>query len=198
MLSHRKQTIEKYFEPLAKQLSEVNPNTLTLLGSISSLLFFVFIIKHLYIWALIAFTGNIFDLLDGMVARKYNKTTNYGGFLDSTLDRVSDFFLITAFSFATIVRWEITAPLLLFSFLTSYIRAQGGIRNGGNPNFAMGIGIIERPERLIFILITLIVYIIFPKIQITGMNIAEILFGLLTLLSFFTVIQRIIYASKKL
>jgi len=54
-------------------------------------------------------------MLDGMVARKYHKVTAYGGFLDSTMDRVADFLIITAFSFGGIVRWEIVAPLLLFA-----------------------------------------------------------------------------------
>ncbi len=198
MLSDKKPKIENYFEPLAKGLSRVNPNTLTLLGSIPSLLFFVFVIKHLYFWALIAFLGNILDIVDGMVARKYGKVTEFGGFLDSTMDRFSDFVTITAFSFGGIVRWEIVAPLLLFSFLTSYIRAQGGIRDKGNADFAIGTGIIERPERLALMFISFAVYLMFPGILINGLNIAELIFVLLTLLSFYTVVQRIMYAYKKL
>jgi archaetidylinositol phosphate synthase len=198
MLSHKKQLVEKFFEPIVKQLSEVNPNVLTLLGSIPSLLFFVAVFFHMYLWALIAFLGNLFDLIDGMVARKYDKTTKFGGFLDSTIDRVSDFLTITAFSFGGLVRWEITAPLLLFSFLTSYIRAQGGIRDAGNPNFAIGTGIIERPERLGLIFVSLVSYMLFPNLIIKGFNAAELVFGVLTLLSLYSVIQRIVYASKKL
>ncbi len=198
MLSHKKQTVEKFFEPLAKLLSGVSPNVLTLLGSIPSLLFFVFIISHNYIWALVAFAGNAFDLLDGMIARKYNKTTNFGGFLDSTVDRISDFLTITALSFGNLVRWEITAPLLLFSFLTSYIRAQGGIRDGGNANFAIGVGIIERPERLVILFLSLIAYVTFPSLLVDNLNIAELILLGLVLLSLATVIQRVIYSSKKL
>lgn len=152
----------------------------------------------MYIWALIAFVGTSFDLLDGAVARKYNKTTNFGGFLDSTLDRVSDFLIITAFSFGGLVRWEIVAPLILFSFLTSYIRAQGGIRDKGNPNFAQGIGIVERPERLGLIFISLITYLLFPNLLISNINILELIFLLITILSFYSVIQRMIYSYKKL
>src|SRR5579863_7156235 len=114
MLSAQKPTVEKYLAPLVKYLANVNPNTLTLIGSIPSLLFFIFLLYHWYLLAIIAFLGNGFDMLDGMVARKYHKVTKFGGFLDSTMDRVSDFLLITAFAFTGIVTWLIVAPLLLF------------------------------------------------------------------------------------
>ncbi len=144
MLSNQKPKIEKLFLPIASALSGINPNIITLLGSIPSLVFFVSVINGLYFIALVAFFGNLFDLIDGMIARKYNKVTAFGGFLDSTLDRVSDFFIITAFSFGAIVRWEIAVTLLFLSFLTSYTRAHGELRSNSKVNFA--IGLIERPE----------------------------------------------------
>src|SRR5579862_4764837 len=129
MLSRQKSTFEPYLAPFVKNLSKVSPNTLTLLGSIPPILFFVFILYHWYILALIALIGNGFDMLDGMVARKYHKVTNFGGFLDSTMDRVADFLIITVFAFTGIVRWEIVAPFLLFAYLTSYVRSRGELAN---------------------------------------------------------------------
>ncbi|HVF69882.1 MAG TPA: CDP-alcohol phosphatidyltransferase family protein [Xanthomonadales bacterium] len=198
MLSNKKPQIEKYLEPLAERLSSVSPNILTLLGSIPPLLFFVFVINRWYFLAIIAFLGTIFDTIDGMIARKYNKVTNFGGLLDSTMDRVSDFFIITAFSFGGIVRWEIVAPILLLSYLTSYIRAQGGVRSKGDANFASSIGIIERSERLGIIFIGFLSFIFFPNIIIQTLNLAECIFILLILLSLITVVQRMIYSSKNL
>jgi phosphatidylglycerophosphate synthase len=195
MLSSKKSTIEAYLHPVVNHLSHVNPNTLTLLGSIPSLLFFVFIVYHWYLVALIAFIGNGFDLIDGMVARKYHKITAFGGFLDSTIDRVADFLLITAFAFAGIVRWEIVAPLLLFAYLTSYIRSRGEL---AKPTVSFAMGLIERSERLVLIFIALILYIIFPTAQFVGLNIAEITFAFILLLSIYTVIQRVTYAYKNL
>ena len=77
MLSYKKASVEKYLEPFVGLFKNVNPNVLTLLGSIPSLLFFVFLIMHWYVLALIAFAGSIFDLMDGMIARKYNKVTAF-------------------------------------------------------------------------------------------------------------------------
>ena len=195
MLNALRPQIEKYLNPLVKYLANVSPNTLTLLGSIPPLLFFVFMIYHLYVLALIAFVGSFFDMIDGMVAKKYHKVTNFGGFLDSTMDRVADFLIITAFAFADIVTWEIVAPLLLFAYLTSYIRSRGEL---ANPTVSFAMGLIERSERLVLIFLTLLFYSLFPTANFSGFNIAEVSFLFIMLLSLFTVIQRITHAYKNL
>lgn len=195
MLSKFKKPVEKVLEPLIEPLSKLDPNVLTVLGSIPPLLFFIAIITGNYILALFAFVGNLFDLIDGMVARKYKKVTAFGGFLDSTLDRVGDFLLITPFAFAGIVGWEIVAPLLLFAFLTSYIRSRGEL---ANPSVSFAVGIIERTERLGIIFFSLLLYTFIPNTIFAGFNIMEISFILLGILSFYTVLQRIAFAYKKL
>lgn len=200
MLSDKKSSVEKYIEPSIGLFKHVPPHVLTLLGSIPPLLFFVFVIMHWYVLALIAFFCNFFDFIDGMVARKYHKVTTFGSFFDSTLDRISDFFIITAFAFGGIVRWEIVAPLLLFSFLISYAR---GISEKlayakGDTHTKFNIGLIERTERLIMLLAALILFILFPTSSIATFNIAEVILLILVVLSGYTAIQRILYAYKKL
>jgi phosphatidylglycerophosphate synthase len=195
MLSSKKTLVEPLLNPLVKPLARVNPNTLTLLGSIPPIVFFVFIVYHLYFWSLIALILTGVDMLDGVIARKYHKVTAFGGFLDSTIDRIADFFLITAFAFGGIVRWEIVAPFLLFAYLTSYVRSRGEL---ANPKVSFALGIIERPERIILIGIALLLYMIFPTSNFIGFNIAESTFMFITLLSFYTLLQRIHHAYKKL
>jgi archaetidylinositol phosphate synthase len=195
MLSVQKKNFEIYLNPVVKRLSRVSPNTLTLLGSIPPILFFVFIVNQLYVWGLIMLILSGFDMLDGMVARKYHKTTAFGGFLDSTVDRVADFLIITAFAFDGIVRWEIAAPLLLFAYLTSYVRSRGEL---ANPRVSFAMGIIERPERLVLIFLALVFYMAFPTFDFINLNIAEVTFIFIAILSFYTVCQRIIHAYVKL
>jgi phosphatidylglycerophosphate synthase len=195
MLSAQKKTFERYLNPFVGYLANVSPNTLTLLGSIPPILFFVFMLYHWYILALIALVGNGVDMLDGMVAREYHKVTNFGGFLDSTMDRVADFLIITAFAFAGIVKWEIVAPFLLFAYLTSYIRSRGEL---ANPKVSFAIGLIERSERLVLIFFALLFYAVFPTANLSGFNIAEVTFIFLTILSLYTVIQRIAHAYNNL
>jgi len=130
-----------------------------------------------------------------MVARKYHKVTSFGGFLDSTMDRFADFLLITAFAFAGIVSWKIVAPFILFAYLTSYVRSRGEL---ANPKVSFAVGLIERSERIALIFFSLLLFIIFPTSYFFGLNIAEVTFLLLTLLSLYTVIQRIAHAYKYL
>ena len=195
MLSYKKPLIDKFFEPLITPFKHVNPNALTLLGSIPSILFFVFIVNHWYLAAVLAFLGTAFDMFDGMIARKYNKVTAFGGLLDSTFDRVSDFLMISAFAFGGIVHWKIAAPLLLVSFLISYVRTRS---EAASHEVSFAVGIIERTERLIFVILGLIIYLFFPNIAIEGFNLAELVFLILLVLSVYTVYQRIAFAYKKL
>lgn len=195
MLTKQKGTFEIYFTPLIKYLASVNPNTLTLVGSIPPLLFFVFIIYHWYLLALIALVGCAFDMVDGMVARKYHKVTAFGGFLDSTIDRVADFLIITGFAFGGVVPWEIIAPVLLFAYLTSYIRSRGEL---ANPKVSFAMGLIERSERLVLIFVALGLFFLFPQAHFFGLNIAANTFIVIALLSLYTVMQRFSHAYKQL
>lgn len=165
------------------------PNALTILGIIPSILFFVFVLQGNYVLALIAFLGNAIDILDGALARSQNKVTAFGGFLDSTIDRISDALVISAFGFSNIVRWEIIIPLLITSFLISYTRSRGELGSNGKVSFK--IGIIERPQRLIVIFIALVLYMFLPAT-------IEWIFTVLTILSFITFLQRVLFAYKKL
>ena len=195
MLSAKKKTVERYINPFIHYFAAVNPNTLTLIGSIPPLLFFVFMLSHWYLLGLIALIGNGFDLIDGMVARRYHKVTKFGGFLDSTMDRVADFFIITAFAFAGMVRWEIVMPLLLFAYLTSYVRSRGEL---ADPKVSFAMGLIERSERLVLLFLALLFYMLFPAIKFFTLNIAEVTFTFLALLSLYTVVQRVNHAYKNL
>src|SRR5687767_6194933 len=69
----------------------INPNVLTVIGvgiNVGCGLLFGF---GLFFWAGIALiVANLFDMLDGQVARLSGRVTRFGGFLDSSLDRLSD------------------------------------------------------------------------------------------------------------
>ena len=44
-----------------------------------------------FFWAgIVLIVANLFDMLDGQVARLSGRVTSFGGFLDSSLDRLSD------------------------------------------------------------------------------------------------------------
>jgi archaetidylinositol phosphate synthase len=198
MLSIFKPKIEKRIHHWARYFVSVDPNLLTLIGSIPPLLFFVFVINSYYYLALIVFPFLIIDLLDGTVARMSGRSSAFGAFLDSTIDRISDFLLISAFGFGKIVRWEIVTLFILAAFLVSYTRSRGELAS--NRQISFDLGLIERTERLIGIFFALILYIIVPPnvFSLEGVNVGELVFIFLFILSFITFLQRVIWAYKKL
>lgn len=133
----------------------IAPNALTLVGTAVAIAvggMFAAGWMHLAGWTLglLAF----FDVIDGAVARRAGRTTPFGGFLDSTMDRVADGALlggIVAF-YATHPHPAGRGPLMLGVALvalvaiqlTSYTRAKADLLSVD----LAGVGWFERPERI--------------------------------------------------
>src|SRR6266498_1575790 len=123
--------------PVARALIRggVNPNPITTFGTLvvigSGIAFGSGRIR--LAGGLLLLSG-VFDILDGQVARQGGKTTTFGAFYDSTLDRVGEgaVFAGLIFHFLTvgipreIGAWSTAAALvaLVASFLVSYTRAR--------------------------------------------------------------------------
>ncbi len=127
------------------------------------------------------------DTLDGILARNYQQTSLFGGFLDSLLDRYAD-----AAVYAGVIIGGLCDPLwglaaLIGSLLVSYSRARAeaaGIK-------MESVGFAERAERmLILAAATLIAIYWFP-----ALNIGVIL---LAVLSNLTVLQRTAHVYNSL
>jgi len=75
----------------------ITPNQLTVLGFAITACSGVLLYERQYVLAAIVFVvGSVLDALDGALARAHGKGTPFGGFLDSTLDRVSDGIILGA------------------------------------------------------------------------------------------------------
>lgn len=196
MLSQKKPLIEQIINPLVLLLKPVHPNLLSVIGSIPPLLFFVFLVKGYIFLALLMVPLFSLDLLDGTVARAHGRASAFGEFLDSTLDRVSDFLVISAFGFANLVRFEIVIVFLFAAFMVSYTRSRGEL--AGKRQVAFNIGFMERTERLAGVTAGMIVYIFAPLWRFSTLNVIEMFFVFLSLLSFVTFFQRCAHAYKNL
>lgn len=128
------------------------------------------------------------DALDGTLARLYQKTTVFGGFLDSLLDRYADALVYAGIIIGGLcdVLWGVIA--LIGSLLVSYSRARAEAANIKMES----IGLAERAERMIILAVaSLAAYFWQPQ---TAMNGGIIL---LAILSNLTVLQRSIHVYRK-
>ncbi len=184
----RNNILDKIETPIVTFLHKlkISPNLLSVFGLILGIIAAVFIaLDDLILAALFLVIGAIADLFDGSLARKFNKETNFGAFLDSVIDRVQELSIFIGATYLLISKenyeWAILPVLTLgLSFLVSYSRARGeglGIQTKDS-------GIVTRPERLLILIIGLIT---------DQFIIAMVIVSLTSLISF---IQRVRAISK--
>lgn len=149
---------EKLSRPLAKVAlrAGLTPDSITILGTAGTVLgaLTLFPIGQLW-WG--AFTVWIFvlaDMLDGAMARQRGGGTRFGAVLDATCDRIGDGAIFcgllwwVAFGMRSTSLVVATLICLVTSQVISYIKARAeasGLSAEG--------GMIERPERLIIVLL---------------------------------------------
>ena len=149
--------------------------------------FYLFLIHDmLFIYILLIILSSFLDIADGAVARYSGRVTRFGGFLDSTVDRVNDFILLLSLKYMGFNEF-IVYVLIILSFLISYSRA----RAEGLGLKIEGIGLIERGERILFLIVIMI-------FSIYMFNVAKMILYVLILLSIITLIQRILFIYKGL
>ena len=151
--------IRSMIEPLSATLGTtlgkagVPPDALTVLGFASALVagvLYGIMPAQPFIAAIFIVLSGIMDVLDGAVARATGKVSRRGSFGDSTLDRLAEIAI-----FAGIIYGGYGLPALIvllalaFSLLVSYTRAKADSLNVS----ISGIGIGERAERLIVLIV---------------------------------------------
>ena len=187
MLLQVKKFSAKLLLPLAKKIKRIPANYITFFGLFSAIVvFFGFLLNWLLLIIIFLFVTEFFDQLDGVVARLQGPT-KFGGFLDSTLDRIGDFFLFFGVILSGYTTIEIGLIVLLGAFLTSYTRAK--IESMGVENL-YGVGILERTDRVPILFIGAILQIWFPTALWWTMIVLAVGTNI-------TALQRIIFAFRK-
>jgi CDP-diacylglycerol--glycerol-3-phosphate 3-phosphatidyltransferase len=189
------------FEPIAKVLLKwgVSPDAVTLVGTLGvvagALAFFP---RGEFFVGTLVITAFIFsDMLDGIMARASERgTSKWGGFLDSTLDRLGDAAVFggLAYWFARggdqPVLFVVCMCCLVFGAVVSYVRAKAESL-GADAN----VGIVERAERLVGALVATGLSQ-FPGIHVP--YIQAITLWAIAIGSFVTLVQRIMLVRKQL
>jgi CDP-diacylglycerol---glycerol-3-phosphate 3-phosphatidyltransferase len=174
----------------------VSPNLLTTVGALVVVASAVAFGAGWIRWggALLLLSGGV-DTLDGQVARITGRTTKFGAFYDSTLDRVGD-----GATFFGIAIWMLTAPgvnrpvlwavvclvAALSALVVSYQRARAeGL------GLDCKVGIAQRAERLIGIGLPALVFGAGP-----GGMVLQVVVSVMAVLSLITVVQRFKYVYE--
>jgi len=186
--------VESIMRPLARL--GITPNMLTLIGLLLTILTAgVIALNHLRIGGALVLVAGVFDMFDGAMARVSQKSSKFGAFFDSTLDRYSEGVLLLGIiiyvqlhvpaqqmmgplRLANVIVW-LTYVAAISSLMISYTRARAeGL------GLDCKIGLLARPERVILLAAGLL---------IGGQWLLVWTMLVMALLTTITAIQRIVY-----
>jgi CDP-diacylglycerol--glycerol-3-phosphate 3-phosphatidyltransferase len=202
-LARAKQTYTDEARRLAAQSmaqleeAKVTPDALTISGvglciAGSVAVFFEYVGWGLYwLGAVLFVVGSVLDILDGALARSRGIGSPFGAFLDSTVDRVGEGFIIGAIGLVLMRHDQMWGVALAFaaiagSFLVSYARARAealGLRGD--------VGLGSRAERVVVITTGLVLAPVSDLVLPATM-------ALLATTAWITVVQRILFVRKQL
>lgn len=179
----------------------IPPNLLTLIGVTINLACGVLFGFGEFFWAgIVLIVANLFDMLDGNVARLTGRVTKYGGFLDSTLDRLSDMasFLGIMVFYARDTAHHSTLNVFLggvgmiASVLVSYTTARSeGLGVKAN------VGFLQRPERVVLFIIGALSTWSWTSTNFFNNRMPQVLW-VLAVGSMWTLVQRMVYIRREL
>lgn len=171
----------------------ISPNAVTLVGvAIHVVVAGLIVTGHLVIAGFVAIGAALLDGVDGAVAKASGRVTKFGGFLDSTTDRLSDALYLVPIAWLYGVDPDLAAhdqpwvaavalTALVAGFLVSYVKARAeGL------GFECNVGLAERAERLIVLIVALILNPLLPALMVV-----------LAAASVITVVQRIVHVYKQ-
>jgi len=189
--------VTRLFTPLARLFLKlgISPDAVTVVGTFGvcfgALTFYP---RHEFFWgSLVIAVFALSDTLDGVLARLSGRSTKWGAYLDSTLDRVADGAI-----FGGLVLWysgggdtpylaALALACLILGSVVSYAKARAeGLGMTAN------VGIAERAERVVVVL---------TATGLVGLGVPEVLLtvvlALLALASLITVIQRMLEVRRQ-
>ena len=165
----------------------IHPNILTFIGVLINFAAACALGLGRFVAAgVIMVVANIFDFIDGRVARELKAVSKFGGFWDSVIDRFSDIslFIGLIFLYSQLRRTDyvmVTALAMMFAIMTSYTRARA---ESLIPQCK--VGFMERPERIVLFMVGAFT------------NRMAAVMWVILVLSIFTVADRIILTYREL
>ena len=132
----------------------IHPNILTFVGVLINTWAAVHLARGEFVTAgFIMMGANVFDFIDGKVAMETGLISEFGGFWDSVVDRISDIalFIGLIYLYSSMGRTDyalIASLAMMFALMTSYTRARAESLIA-----KCKVGFMERPERIVLFMI---------------------------------------------
>jgi CDP-diacylglycerol--glycerol-3-phosphate 3-phosphatidyltransferase len=171
--------------------SGITPNMLSWVGLLFNILTAAVIGGgYLFAAGVLLLLSSVFDMADGALARVSDQMSEFGDFLDATLDRLAEASvglgliwhalavhddLMAAFSYA----------FVLGSVMVSYARARAEVLH-----LDCEVGLMARPERIIVLVAGLILAQATRDVALTAV------LGVLCVSTYYTVAQRIVHVYR--
>lgn len=197
MFEHLRAFFTSLITPVARLLLRLNvsPDAVTVVGTLGVVAAALWFFPQGYLFAgVLVITAFVFsDLLDGTMARLSGRTSTWGAFLDSTLDRMGDSAIFggLVLYYAWVVESQVLAALTLYTlvtgWLTSYTRARAE-----SLGYEAKVGIAARADRLVAVLVAAGLSDLFDVPVLL-----EVALWLLALASTLTVVQRILTVRRQ-
>lgn len=178
----------------------IHPNILTTIGVFINGLCGVLFGFGEFFWAgIVLIVANVFDMLDGNVARLTGNVTKFGGFLDSSLDRLSDMFAFVGIIIFyagnspqhSIMNVFLASVGMMASIMVSYTTARSeGLGVKAN------VGFVQRPERLVLLIIGALSTWDWNSTNYFANRMPQVLW-VIAILSVWTLIHRMYYIWKE-
>jgi len=197
MIEHLRSSFTKLITPVARLLLRLNvsPDAVTVVGTLgvvaAALWFFP---RGQLLLGVLVITAFVFsDMLDGTMARLSGRTSKWGAFLDSTLDRMGDSAIFggLVLYYAWVADSGVLAALTLYclvtGWLTSYTRARAE-----SLGYQAKEGLAARADRLVAVLVAAGLSDIFDVSAIL-----EVTLWVLAVASTVTVVQRILTVRRQ-
>ena len=173
----------------------ISPDVVTIVGTVGVCVGALAFFPRGQIWVgVLVITAFVFsDNVDGIMARESGRSSKWGAYLDSTLDRIGDsaifggLVLYYAGPGANFWMAGLALACLILGSVVSYAKARAeGL------GYTADVGIAERADRLVAVLVAAFFADVLNSTLLLG-----VVLGLLAVASFVTVLQRMVTVRRQ-
>ena len=171
MIDRIKSSAYKALNPIINLLKKtgVTPNGITTIGLLITIVSAIILVygaeygkrgdyRYIAWFGVVLLLAGVFDMLDGQLARVTNKMSVFGALYDSVLDRYSEMLMFFGIAYYLVSHDYFLSSVFTFiamigSIMVSYVRARAESLGA-----ECKVGMMQRPERVLTIGISAILY----------------------------------------